>query len=422
MIPALLAVFAITQSPLHADVERRTAAIMDSVVAWRRDLHRHPELSNRETRTSGIVAAHLRRLAIDVRSTARTGVVGVLRGGRPGPVVALRADMDALPVTEETGLPFASRERSTYNGQEVGVMHACGHDMHTAMLMGAASVLAGMRQQLPGTVVFVFQPAEEGPPAGEDGGAPLIMREGALNDPAPSAMFGLHVFSRIPTGRLDVRPGPMMASSDQFRIVVKGRQTHGALPWRGVDPVVVGAQVILGLQTIASRQIDATLAPAVISIGQVNGGIRFNIIPDSVVLIGTVRAFNEDMRRDIHERIRATATHIAASAGAEAAVTINLGNAVTANDTALAERMLPSLRRAGTTATAQLTTTAEDFSAYSQRMRTLFVFLGVTPPESVMDTVPANHSPRFLADEAALPVGVKALSYLAVDYLLNQMR
>ena len=426
VIPALLlSVYATkrlsAQSPLHREIETRTAAVLDSVVAWRRDLHQNPELSNRETRTAGVVAAHLRRLGMEVRTgVAHTGVVGVLRGGRPGPVVGLRADMDALPVTEESALPFRSRARSTYNGQAVGVMHACGHDLHTAMLMGAAEVLAGMRARLPGTVVFVFQPAEEGAPAGEGGGAPLMIREGVLEQPAPGAMFGIHVFSRVPTGRLDVRPGPMMASSDEIRIVVRGRQTHGALPWRGVDPVVVAAQVVLGLQTIASRQIDATLAPAVISIGLIQGGVRFNIIPDSVLLVGTVRAFDEGMRRDIHERIRRTATQIAASAGAEAAVTINLGNAVTANDTALTNRMLPSLRRAGAVAPAQLTTTAEDFNEYARRIPSMFVFLGVTPAGSTMDTVPANHSPRFFADEGALPVGVKALAYLAVDYLQRQ--
>ena len=406
---------------LRAMADRGSAAIMDSVVAWRRDLHQHPELGNRETRTAGIVAAELRKLGIDVRTNvAHTGVVGVLRGGRPGPVVALRADMDALPVTEDVALPFASRERATYNGQDVGVMHACGHDMHTAMLLGAANVLAGMRRDLPGTVVFLFQPAEEGPPAGEDGGASVMLREGAFDNPAPAAVFGIHVFSRIPVGRIDVRPGAQMASSDELRIVIHGRGTHGALPWRGVDPIVVASQVVLGLATITSRQTDATLAPAVVTIGAIQGGNRWNIIPDSVVLLGTVRAFNEGMRADIHERIRRTASSIAQASGATADVIIGRGNGVTVNDSALVRRMLPTLTRINGdsgVATAQLTTTAEDFSALANRAPGMFMFLGVTPPGAVNDTVPANHSPRFYADERALPVGVRALSNLVVDYL-----
>lgn len=409
---------------LRGLVDRGTTAVMDSVIAWRRDFHAHPELGNRETRTAGIVAAELRRLGMEVRTNvAHTGVIGVLRGGRPGRTVALRADMDGLPVTEETGLPFASRARTTYNGQDVGVMHACGHDLHTAMLLGAAGVLSAMRRDLPGTVVFLFQPAEEGAPAGEQGGAELMLAQGAYDNPAPGAVFGLHVFSRIPTGRLDSRPGPMMASSDQIRIVVKGRQTHGAMPWRGTDPIVVASQIVLGLQTIASRQIDVTLAPSIVTIGMIQGGIRFNIIPDSVLMLGTVRAFDEGMRRDIHERIRRTATSIAEAAGATAQVDITLGYGVTRNDSALVRRMWPTLRRVGGdsgVAESQLTTTAEDFSYFANRAPGMFVFLGITPPGSVMDTVPANHSPRFFADERALPVGVKALASLAVDYLLDR--
>jgi amidohydrolase len=357
---------------------------------------------------------------------AHNGVVGVLRGGRPGPVVALRADMDALPVTEEVNVPFASRARGSYNGQDVGVMHACGHDMHTAMLMGAASVLAGMRATLPGTVVFVFQPAEEGAPAGEEGGAPMMIREGVLENPRPAAIFGIHVFSRIPTGRLDVRPGPMMAASDSYRIIVLGRQTHGALPWRGTDPVVVAAQIVLGLQTIISRQSDLTLAPAVVTVGVIRGGVRFNIVPDTVELIGTIRTFDAAMRTSIHERIRRTAESIAEASGATAQVTITGGaNPVTANDPELTERMMPTLRRVGGEggmAIAQLTTTAEDFSAYQQRIPGMFYFLGITPPNSAMDTVPANHSPHFFADEAAMPNGVRSLAHLAVDFLLVAQR
>jgi amidohydrolase len=412
--------------PLDAEIDGRAATVLPQVVAWRRDIHEHPELSNRETRTSALVAEQLRRMGLEVRTgVAHTGVVGVLRGGRPGRVVALRADMDALPVTEEVNVPFASHVRATYNGQDVGVMHACGHDMHTAMLMGVAEVLAGIKAQLPGTVLFIFQPAEEGAPAGEEGGAALMLREGAFDNPAPNAVFGLHVFSRIPVGRIDVRPGPLMAANETFRIVVHGRQTHGALPWRGTDPIVVASQIVLGLQTIISRQEDLTLAPAVISVGSLQAGVRSNIIPDSAELVGTIRTFDAGMRTQIDERIRRTATGIAQAAGATADVTLTPGYVVTVNDSALVARMLPTLRRvngdAGV-ATAQLTTTAEDFSAYAQRVPGMFFFVGVTPPGAVNDTVAANHSPRFYADEAALPVGLRAMAHLAVDYLRGGAR
>src|SRR5216110_689585 len=320
----------LSASPLHAqtsrldaDVDARVPKVMTKVIAWRRDIHEHPELSNREVRTAQVVAEHLRALGIEVRTgVAHTGVVGVLRGGRPGPVVALRADMDALPVTEEVDVPFASKVRATYNGQDVGVMHACGHDTHVAMLMGAAEVLAGMRNDLPGTVKFIFQPAEEGAPAGERGGAALMIEEGALDDPKPSAIFGLHVFP-YPAGEIRYRPGGIMAGADAFRIVVHGRQTHGALPWAGIDPIVVASQIVLGLQTITSRQVNLTTAPAVVTIGAINGGVRLNIIPDSVVMLGTIRTFDTAMRNDIHARLRRTAESIAQSAGATAQVTID---------------------------------------------------------------------------------------------------
>src|SRR5882672_9840014 len=309
-------------SQLDAEVDRRAAQIQNKVVAWRRDIHEHPELSNRETRTADLVAQHLRSLGLEVRTgVAHTGVIGVLHGGRPGPVVALRADMDALPVTEEVDVPFASRVRTTYNGQDVGVMHACGHDTHVAMLMGVAEVLAGMRNELPGTVKFIFQPAEEGAPAGERGGAELMIEEGALDDPKPSAIFGLHVFP-YPAGEIRYRPGGTMASADAFRIVVRGRQTHGALPWAGIDPIVIASQIVMGLQTITSRQIDVTAAPAIVTVGAINGGIRYNIIPDSVVMLGTIRTFDTAVRNDIHARVRRTAESIAQSAGASAQVVI----------------------------------------------------------------------------------------------------
>jgi len=405
---------------LNTQVDRLASQVQQKVLTWRRDIHQHPELSNRETRTANLVATHLRSLGLEVRTgVAHTGVVGVLRGGKPGPVVALRADMDALPVTEEVDVPFASKVRTTYNGQEVGVMHACGHDAHTAILMGVAEVLAGMRNELPGTVKFIFQPAEEGAPAGERGGAQLMIEEGALDTPTPSAIFGLHVFP-YPAGEIRYRSGGIMAAADAFRIIVKGRQTHGALPWAGVDPIVVASQIVVALQTITSRQVDLTAAPAIITVGAINGGVRFNIIPDSVVMLGTIRTFDTAMRNDIHQRMRRTAESIAQSAGATALVVIDTTTAVTYNDPALTERIVPTLRAvagANHLVVGAPSTTAEDFSRYQQRIPGVFFFLGITPPGTDPAKVAPNHSPRFFVDEAALPTGVRVMAHLAVDYL-----
>lgn len=418
--PALLPA---QSSRLGAEIDRRAALVEGKVVAWRRDIHEHPELSNREVRTARIVADHLRALGLEVRTgVAHNGVVGVLRGGKPGRVVALRADMDALPVTEEVNVPFASKVRATYNGQDVGVMHACGHDAHVAILMGVAELLAGMKADLPGTVKFIFQPAEEGVPAGETGGAEMMIAEGALDDPKPGAIFGLHVFP-YPAGEIQYRAGGAMASADALRIVVRGRQTHGAQPWSGIDPIVVASQIVLGLQTITSRQVDITAAPAIVTIGAIHGGVRNNIIPDSVVMVGTIRAFDAAMRRDIWMRVRRTAESVAQGAGAVAAVTIDSGPPVTYNDPTLTERMTPTLRRvagAGKVGRAEAKTTAEDFSRYQERIPGLFFFLGITPPGTDPRSAAPNHSPRFFVDEAALPVGVRALAHLAVDYAGTQ--
>jgi amidohydrolase len=408
-----------TRPVMEAEIARRTEAVLPKVVAWRRDLHQNPELGNRETRTAGLVAEHLRRLGMEVRTgVASTGVVAVLRGGRPGPAVALRADMDALPVTEQVDLPFASKVRTTWNGQEVGVMHACGHDNHVAILMGTAEVLAGMREQLPGTVTFLFQPAEEGAPRGEEGGAEVMIREGALDNPRVGAIFGLHVFTG-PLGSIGYRAGGFMASGDTFRITVKGRQTHGAQPWRGVDPIVVGSQIVLGLQTIVSRQVELPATPAVISAGIFRSGVRSNIIPDDAYLEGTIRVFDEAIREDIHRRVRQTAESIAAASGAAAEVEIEPGNPVTFNDPDLTRRMLPTLERVapGKVMERPPQTVAEDFSLYQKKIPGLFVFLGVTPADQDWRTAASNHSPMFFADEGALPVGVRLLTSLAVDYL-----
>jgi amidohydrolase len=404
---------------LHERIDRRAAELEAKLVAWRRDFHQNPELSNREVRTAQKVAEHLKALGLEVRTgVARTGVVGVLRGGRPGPVVALRADMDALPVTEEVDVPFRSTVRAEYNGQTVGVMHACGHDLHMAILMGAAEVLAGLRAELPGTVVFLFQPAEEGPPPGEKGGAPLMIEEGALDDPKVEAVFGLHVFP-FEVGSIHVRPGGIMAASDTWRLTVRGRQTHGAMPWAGVDPIVVASQIVLGMQTIVSRQIDLTQAPAVVTAGMIRGGVRFNIVPEEVVVEGTVRTFDPAMQNEIHERMRRTAAGIAASAGATAELTIDRNNPVTFNDPELTARMADSLRRvaAAFEPNARVTTTAEDFAYYQKKVPGMFFFLGITPRGADPATVHPNHSPRFYADEGALVPGVRAMASLAVDYL-----
>ena len=410
---------------IAAAIDEHAAVIEDQVIAWRRDIHEHPELGNREFRTAALVAEHLRALGMDVRTeVAHTGVVGVLRGGRPGPVVALRADMDALPVTEQVDLPFASKVTTTYNGQEVGVMHACGHDNHTAILMGVAQVLAQIRDDLPGTVKFIFQPAEEGAPAGENGGAEVMIQEGVLDDPAPEAIFGLHVFP-ADVGTIQYRSGGAMASADGLRIVVRGRQTHAARPWAGVDPVVVASQIVLGLQTIVSRQLDVTATPSVITIGMIHGGVRSNIIPDEVELNGTIRTFDPEIRLDIHRRIRQTAEAIALSAGATAEVDVRLGIPVTMNDPRLTEQMLPTLRRVVGIENLQHgnpRTGAEDFSLYAERVPGLFLFLGITPRGADPDTVPANHSPHFFADEEALLVGVRTLANLAVDYMYAKER
>jgi amidohydrolase len=406
---------------LHARLDKAADAVLPKVVVWRRDLHAHPELGNQELRTSAFLAEQLRSLGYDVRTgVAKTGVVAVLRGGKPGPVVALRADMDALPVTEETGLAFASKERGQYNGRDVGVMHACGHDFHMSMLLGAAEVLAGMKADLSGSVKIIFQPAEEGVP-GEAGGAEVMVKEGVLDTPKVDAVFGLHVgITPLEAGSISFRPRGLMAAGDTYRIIVKGRQTHGAMPWAGVDPVVVASQIVLGLQTIVSRQIDLTTAPAVVTVGTIEGGSRHNIVPDEVRMSGTIRTFDPDMRKEILARVKRTVEDIASASGATAELILDEGYPVTWNDPALTERMTPSLRRvaAGTfNPNAQPTTTSEDFSYYGQQTPALYFFLGVAAKGSDPATWAANHSPRFNPDEAALITGVRALASLAVDYL-----
>ena len=406
-------------APRMPELDARVSPVMAKVIAWRRDIHEHPELGNSEVRTAKLVADALRSMGIEVREgVGKTGVAGVLKGGKPGPVVALRADMDALPVTEEVNLPFKSTVKSTFNGQSVGVMHACGHDAHTAMLLGAAEVLAKGRADLSGTVVFIFQPAEEGPPAGETGGAPRMIAEGALSNPSPEAIFGLHVWPDE-VGRITYRPKGAMSAADGLDIVVHGRQTHGAQAWRGVDPIVVASQIVGALQTITARQTDITLAPAVVTIGSINGGVRRNIIPDSVVMSGTIRTFDAEMRKDVHMRIKRTAERIAEASGATATVTIALGSDVVYNDPALTERMAPTIRRVvgDKLNPSGLWMPSEDFSAFTKDIPGFYFFLGVNAPGVTAENAAPNHSTKFFVNEDALPVGVKAYVALATDYL-----
>lgn len=400
----------------HAD------RLNDKVIAWRRDLHANPELGNREFRTAQLVANHLRALGFDeVREkVAYTGVVGVLKGGKPGPCVALRADMDALPVTEETDVPFRSRARAMWNGAEAGVMHACGHDTHVAILMGVAEILAAMRADIPGTVKCIFQPAEETPPLGEEGGARLMIEEGCLQHPQVDAVFGLHITSKLNTNHVGYRSGPLMASADRFRIFLRGEQTHGAQPWSGVDPIVVGSQIVLGLQTIVSRKLNLTEEPSVVTVGTFHAGNRNNIIPDEAHMEGTIRAFDERHRADIHAFVEKITTLIAESGGATAKVCIDKGYPVTVNDAALTDWSVPVLKRAAGEANVGIcpkTCGAEDFSYYQQEVPGFFFFIGCTPPGQDCKYAPSNHSPRFYVDENGLRVGVKALATLALEWL-----
>lgn len=390
------------------------------VIEYRRDIHEHPELGNRETRTARIIANRLRELGIEVLAPiAHTGVVGLLHGHRKGRVVALRADMDALPVTEQVDLPFKSTVRTTFNGHEVGVMHACGHDAHVAILLGVAEVLTDIREEIQGTVKFLFQPAEEGAPEGEEGGAKLMVKEGALNDPEVDAVFGLHVTSRYPVGVISYRSGSMMAALDSFTITVHGKQTHGAYPWLGVDPIVIAAQIVLGLQTIPSRQVDSSLAPSIVTVAAIHGGVRNNIIPDEVVMAGTIRSLDGRMRDDIHTRIRRTAEGIASSAGGMATVTIDEGCPIIYNDPAVTEQMASTLRRVAGDANVHVVNPvlgSEDFSFYQQKVPGLFFWLGIRPKDDT-STPASNHSPLFYIDESGLGLGVRALAHIAVDYL-----
>ncbi len=418
---ALLVAGSVQADITPQQLDQLSADAQPQVVEWRRWFHQNPELSNREFNTAKRVAEILTEMGLEPQTgIAHTGVVAVIEGGKPGPLVAIRADMDGLPVTEETGLPFASKVTSEYNGLETGVMHACGHDSHMAMALGAAKVLMAVKDELPGSVMLIFQPAEESAPPGEEGGAELMLKEGIWDQRKPAAVFGIHVGINQPGGKIAVKPGPMLAAVDSFTLKVIGKQTHGARPWNGVDPIVVAAQIILGLQTIESRQVDVTQAPSIVSVGRINGGIRNNVIPDSVEMEGTIRSFDQAMREQIHMRIERTARGIAQSAGAEVELELEYGYPATVNDADLTARMLPTLRRVagedGVVAV-QPQTVAEDFSYFANETPGLFLFLGNGEPGVDPDSLPSNHSPMFDMHEPNMQLGVRAFSNLVVDYL-----
>ena len=417
----VFALVGVSHAASTVDLAPLVTAEQAQVIAWRRDIHEHPELSNREVRTSALVADHLKSLGLEVAVYANTGVVGLLRGGKPGPTVALRADMDALPVAELTQLPFMSHATSTYRGETVGVMHACGHDTHTAMLMGVADILVKVRGGLKGNVLFLFQPAEEGAPEGEEGGAALMLKQGVFDKYHPQAVFGLHVVSALQVGQIGYRPGPMMAGADGYKILVHGRSTHGARPWEGVDPIVIAAQIVGAMQTVVSRQLDITAHPAIVSVGAIKGGIRDNIIPATVEMVGTIRTFDLAQRDVILDHLKHLVENTAIAGGATATFEVGQDSyPVLVNDPALTQRMLPTLKAVAGDAHLMmlpLITASEDFAFFARKVPGMYINIGITPLDKDPATAPPNHSPLFYVDETGLPTGVRVMAQLAVDYL-----
>lgn len=404
-------------------VDAAAKAVEPHVIEWRRHLHANPELSNREVKTADFIAKKLKAMGLEVKTgIGLTGVAALLKGGEPGRTVALRADMDALPVTEQTDVPFKSKATAEFRGEQVGVMHACGHDAHVAILLGVAEALVKMKDSLPGQVLFVFQPAEEGPPEGERGGALLMMEQGLFDIAKPDAMIGLHVMASLNTGVIGYKPGPLMAGSDAFSILVTGSQTHGSRPWAGIDPIVASGQIITGLQSIVSRQIDITQLPAVITVGAIKGGIRFNIIPDSVEMVGTIRTFDPGMREDIIKRMQATASNIAAASGAKAEVKLRSEVSLppVVNDAELTSRAVPLFEQLVGKQNVQLIglqTVADDFSFFGTQVPSIYFWVGITPRDQNASAVPFNHSPLFYLDEAGMVTGVRAMLSLTTDFL-----
>lgn len=424
LVTVLLATQAFGQN-VATIIDAKAQEILPKVIEWRRHIHQHPELSNREVQTAVMVAKHLQSLGYEVKTgVAKTGVVGILKGGKPGPVIALRADMDALPVPERVNVPFASKAVGDYLGEQVPVMHACGHDAHVAILMGTAEVLASMKKDLAGTVKLIFQPAEEGPPGDEEGGAPLMVKEGVMDNPKVDAIFGLHISSGIEVGHIRYKVGPYMASSDWFKIKIKGKQAHGSAPWGSIDPIVIGAQIVTGLQTIVSRQENIVKAPVVITVGKFHGGLRNNIIPEEAVLDGTIRTLDTQMQKDVHERIRKTAVNIGEASGAQIDVSIDNKTLVTFNDTSLVASTLASLQKAAGTSNVQTqawTTGAEDFSFFGEKAPAFFFYLGGMPKGGDPVKAPGHHTPDFFIDDSRLDVGIKAFCNIVFDYPKTQV-
>ncbi len=410
-----------TDAKLLAKINQNVTDIEPKMIEWRRFFHEHPELSNREFETGAKISEFLKSLGMEVQyPVAKTGVVGVLKGGKPGPVVALRSDIDGLPITERNTLPFLSKEKSTLGGIETGVMHACGHDGHMAILMAVAEILSKNKSELKGSVKFIFQPAEEGAPVGEEGGAALMIKEGVLENPKVDVIFGLHIQSLLPLGTVSYRPEGLMAAVDAFNIKVTGKGAHGATPWDSVDPLIVSSEILLGLQTIISRQTELTKASAVITVGSFHGGIRRNIIPEEANMEGTIRTFDPDMQKKVHEKIKLTATKIAESAGAKADVNIMIQYPVTYNDPDFAAKMAPSLQRAAGKENVNVispVTMAEDFSFYQQKIPGFFFFVGANSPDMKLEKQPTHHTADFMIDERCMPIGVKSLLTLTLDYM-----
>ncbi len=406
---------------LKEKISNEADKIESKCISWRRDIHEHPELGNRETRTAKLIADHLKKLGMEVKEgVAKTGVVGTLKGVQPGPCIALRADIDALPVVERGNLAFASKQKSTYNGQEVGVMHACGHDTHVAILMSVAEILSGMKNEIKGTIKFIFQPAEEGPPEGEEGGADLMVKEGVMDNPKVDVIFGLHIESDIEVGKLQYKPGAFMASSDWFHIVVKGKGSHGSQPWRGIDPIQISAQIIEGLQSIVSRQMELTKGPVVITVGKINGGVRSNIIPEECVMDGTIRTLDKDMQKQVHEKIKWTVEKIAEASGATADISITTKTLVTYNTPELVKKMIPSLESAAGVANVserEWVTGAEDFSYYGTKAPSFFFYLGGMPKGNDPKKAPPHHTADFFIDESGMKTGIKAFCDIVIDYM-----
>ncbi len=417
LFSTLLAVLFI---PLFAqDIDKLAREIETKMIEWRHHFHQYPELSNREFETAKKIEVHLKDLGLEVQTgVAKTGVVGILKGGKPGPVIGIRADIDGLPITERVNLPYKSTAIGEYNGEETGVMHACGHDTHIAVVMAAAEILTGMKKDLNGTVKFIFQPAEEGPPEGEEGGAPLMIKEGVLTNPDVDVMFAMHIKSAYHVGTLGYKTGGIMAAADRLYITVNGKQSHGSRPWTGVDPITVSSQIIMGLQTIVSRQMELTKEAAVISIGKIDAGVRYNIIPEKVEMVGTIRTLDEDMKKDIHRRIEKTAKLIAQSAGATADVTITEGALVTYNDPELTTVMVPSFEKScENLEVVNASTGAEDFAYFALKVPSIYFWVGGTSKDVPLTEAVDHHTPDFYVDDAGMITGLKAFLNLTLDYM-----